>query len=77
MKTLRKINFFRSNIKNYFINNKNKKNTKKEFAINKFPNLTEEELDAKIKNISNKMQLSEQFKITEKFPGAFLIEKKL
>ena len=74
MKTLRKINFFRSNIKNYFINNKNKKT---EFAVHKFPNLTEEELDAKIKNISNKMKLSEQFKVVEKFPGAFLIEKEL
>ena len=77
LKTLRKLNLFRSNIKNYFINNKNKKNKKTEFAINKFPNLTEEELDAKIKNISNKMKLSEQFKITEKLPGVFLIEKRL
>ena len=77
LKTLRKLNLFRSNIKNYFINNKNKKNKKTEFAINKFPNLTVEELDAKIKNISNKMKLSVQFKITEKLPGVFLIEKRL
>ena len=33
------------------------------------------ELKNRIKEISNVMKLKENFKITEKFPGSFLIEK--
>ena len=72
LKLLRKKNFFKDYIRNGF-QEINSIYTK--FAIQKFPNLTVKELDNKIKKISNKMGLTEKFKVTEKFPGSFLIEK--
>ena len=72
LKLLRKINVFRDYIWNGF-QGINSIDTK--FAIQKFPNLTVKELNNRIKEISNKMGLTEKFKVTEKFPGSFLIEK--
>jgi len=72
LKLLRKINVFRVYIRNSF-QGINSIDTK--FAIQKFPNLTVKELNNRIKEISNKMGLTEKFKVTEKFPGSFLIEK--
>jgi len=74
LRTLRKINLFRFRIINFL---KKNKNNNLDFGTQKFPDLTEKELDDKIKNISNKMKLSEQFKVVEKFPGSFLIEKEV
>ena len=69
---LRKINVFRSYIRKGF---QGIKGIDTKFAIQKFPNLTVKELDNRIKEISNTMELTEKFKVTEKFPGSFLIEK--
>jgi hypothetical protein len=46
-----------------------------EFAIQKFPNLFEDELQQKIITITEKMKINENFDVKEIYPGAFLIKK--
>ena len=72
LKLLRKINVFRPYLRNFF-NKSEDLDTK--YAIQKFPDLSKIELENRVKEISNAMKLKENFKITEKFPGSFLIEK--
>ena len=45
------------------------------FAIQKFPDLTSDELKKKIIHISKKMKIDERFEVKEIYPGAFLIKK--
>tara|TARA_B100000795_G_scaffold201567_1_gene155394 strand:- start:1508 stop:2914 length:1407 start_codon:yes stop_codon:yes gene_type:complete len=72
LKLLRKINVFRSYFRNFL---KKKENRDTEFAIQKFPGLSKKELENRIKETCNAMKLKEKFKVIEKFPGSFLIEK--
>jgi len=46
-----------------------------EFAIQKFPNLFEDEIQKKIITITEKMKINENFDVKEIYPGAFLIKK--
>lgn len=46
------------------------------FAIQKFPNLFEDEVKQKIIAITKKMKINEIFEVKEIYPGAFLIKKK-
>jgi len=45
------------------------------FAIQKFPNLTEDEIEQRINVITEKMKINENFKVKQIYPGAFLIKK--
>ncbi len=46
------------------------------FAIQKFPNLTVDEVEHKISSIAKKMKIENSFEVKEIYPGSFLIKKK-
>ena len=79
------LNFIYSKIKSkmyyYFIATKSffKKDISEniKFAIQKFPDLTDDEIKQKINDITKKMKISESFEVKQIYPGAFLIKKKL
>ena len=79
------LNFIYSKIKSkmyyYFIVTKSffKKDISEniKFAIQKFPDLTDDEIKQKINDITKKMKISESFEVKQIYPGAFLIKKKL
>ena len=63
----------------YFILNKSFFNKKIEenikFAIQKFPNITKEEIDQRLNKLVKKMKINEKFDVKQIYPGVFLIKK--
>ena len=74
LKLRSKMNYYLTVIKSFFVK-KIRDNIK--FAIQKFPNLTEDEIEQRINDIIKKMKIDENLKIKQIYPGAFLIKKNL
>ena len=70
-KQIRRIAFYKMRIMGVFTK---KTKDKIEFAIQKFPDLSESELRAKISNILKKMNIDDNLIIKEIYPGSFLIK---
>ena len=70
-KQIRRIAFYKMRIMGVFTK---KTKDKIEFAIQKFPDLSESEISAKISNILKKMNIDNNLIVKEIYPGSFLIK---
>tara|TARA_Y100000590_G_scaffold204989_1_gene232496 strand:+ start:9887 stop:11299 length:1413 start_codon:yes stop_codon:yes gene_type:complete len=70
-KQIRRIAFYKMRITGVFAK---KTKDKIEFAIQKFPDLSESEISAKISNILKKMNIDNNLIVKEIYPGSFLIK---
>ena len=74
LKSKSKISYYFTVIKSLF-NKKIRENIK--FSLQKFPNISEVEIDRTIKDIVEKMKIDENIKVKQIYPGAFLIKSNI